>query len=116
MTDEPPPADPLWWKGRWRNVYLISIGLTAALTLAVPVLEGNWPGRGIGFGLGIVLLFLLAELGVGIAICDRNFWRSTSAAMDILLTPALLFLSIVAIVGFLGGIAVALMAMTGFCP
>jgi hypothetical protein len=113
MTDQPPPADPPLWKGRWRNIYLISIGLTGALTLAVPMLEGDWPGRGIGFGLGIVLLFLLVDLGVGIAICDRDYWRLNAPALDILLTLALLFLSVVSLVAFFVFAILALKGLTG---
>src|SRR5437660_8124275 len=114
MSDEPePPADQPWWKGWWRKLYLVSIGLTVGLTLAVALLVERRRDRAVLSSLGMVWLILLGELGVGIAICDRDFWRPTSPAMNFLLTLVLLFLSVVAMVGLIWIAIVACMVVIG---
>jgi hypothetical protein len=101
MADRVPvPADRPWRK-RWRNI--LSLILLAAVAATIVIIMQAL-GKSNGFGPAatwIAICGALIELGIGLAIVRRDYWRvPTAPNLDSCLTLILLGLSAVAVVGF----------------
>lgn len=109
MSDRPPPADPPWWKQGWGIGYLVMVGFAVLFVFLAAASTDPAPGgprpramtnRELEVGLAVFWLFILLEVGIGVAIRNRDYWRvPKSRNLDQLVTLGLFLLCSAAVIG-----------------